>query len=386
MSGNQDPTSRLVVETFGTEDEIFGLELKYSLSDLRLFFPAGLIAFCVLLFGSAVTPVLGWVGAVAVLLGTGLFVYVTPAHKQPQNHLQDIVAFRRLPDTMSLFAADSDEQTDQITHLERVFPDGHAIRRDDGSMVAGLSIEPQSMALATESEWEAATQQFDKLLNTLSFATVTTSTGIPVDPSLITNDYADRLTDEDVRDNAELKRIIRTYQEAFPNEFEQRGTSVRRYQILVPVTVEEVLLQDREAMAKLADLPVIGGCFRILGAESNRLSEQEIIEEQQKTLTQRLADIKDGVLDLNGCSAERLTGDDLAASVEAFWTGRTMEYQTSGQYESRFEDTPADAGVVMSTGAPSKDSGTPPDDTDLEADTDTIGDIAVDGGHRGGSQ
>jgi hypothetical protein len=268
----------------------------------------------------------GILGAITVFLVTGAIVYITPAHMTPQRWLQRIVAFTRREKTKTAVGATPEEQTETLTHVGRFVPESNSLERVDGHLVAAVRVEPANMALATHDEWSTAADALGSAFNTLDFPIQIHSSARSVDPEQITASYRDRLGDPDVTANESLEDIINVYQTRLPAEFRARGTCVREYHILVPVSVRDVQLAERGALAQLESVPIVGGLFAILGAESAGLSEVEIKQQQRETLSARLDDVRSSIRGLDECDCEVVSADRLATLLEEFWTGRRTQY------------------------------------------------------------
>ncbi|MDS0243745.1 MULTISPECIES: hypothetical protein [unclassified Haloferax] len=338
-------TPRRILDEFGTSDEIFGIEIDYSLNDLKLFFPAGVVCGFILLATPQWLNIGGLLATIGILLLTVGFIFVTPSHKSPQQWLADMIMFSRAEHTKTAVAETPAKQTDSLTQVKRFLPISNLVERTDGHLVAALRVSPANLSLATDREWEAMANSFGSVLNALDFDFQIHSTARPVEPDRITAGYRERLDDSDVVANPALGDIIRVYRERFPAEFESRGTCVREYHILIPVSIREVQLADRGALAKLCEVPVIGGFIRVFGAESTQLTHEEIHERQKEELGRRLRTLESGIRDLEGCDAERVSADELSALLEEYWSGERTHYGPSaGQRNERVRSIPVVTG------------------------------------------
>ncbi|WP_224338244.1 hypothetical protein [Haloprofundus halobius] len=342
---HRDP-SRRILDEFGTSDEIFGIEIDYSLNDLKLFIPAGIVCGFILLATPQWLNVGGLLAAIGLLLVTAAFVFVTPSHKSPHEWLTDMIKFSQTEHTKTAVAESPAKQPDSLTQVKRFLPVSNLVERTDGNLVAALQVSPANLSLATDQEWEAVANSFGSMLNALDFDIQIHSTARPVEPERITAGYRERLDDPDVVENPALGDIIRVYREKFPAEFVSRGTCVREYHILIPVSIHEVQLAERGAISKLSTLPVIGGCIRILGAESTQLTYEEIRERQKEEVERRLRAVESGIRDLEGCEVERVSADELAALLEEYWSGERTHYgPSSGQQNERIRSVPIVTGT-----------------------------------------
>lgn len=332
---------RKILDTFGANDEITGIDIDYSLADLKLFLPSTAVALCwFLLFAlqdGLLTTVVGLTGGLAILGGTALIVFISPSHMTPQTWLSLIVSFVRHPKLLTLFSTRPTERTEPLTHIKRFHPETETLERLDGALVTGIRIDPANLTLATEAEWNAAADTLGNALNTLDFDLQIRSSARRVDPDQLVAGYTDRIDDPDVRSNATLRNLIESYRLRLPHEFQARGTSIREYQILIPVTIQEVQLAEHGVFSKLVDLPYFGGLFAMVGAGSTRLTPAEIRTAQRIVLAGRVHAVQDTIRGIETCQAESVSTDTLAEWIEAFWTGTHTEYGTA---ESRVRTMP----------------------------------------------
>lgn len=354
MSDRQIDTDRLVFDALGTEDEIFGAELKYGAKDLLLLPIAFLVGFAGLQVGKTVAPPLGWALFALPMIGALGAIFLSPSHRRPHHYLADVARFATRPKDLSLFSDTDREQTESVPLVDRVLPVSDGVRRTDGALVGGVDISPTSMALADDAEWETATDRYAAVLNGLEHKTVWTAGGRPVPPELITTPYEDRLTDRDGQTNDELRSLLLTYSNEFKLEFFERGTSVKQYGCYTPVTVADVQLKDRDAVQKVGRLRGIGGVLQTIGAEANRMTDAEIVDEQKQTLDERLRSVETGIADIPGVSAERMSGDALGDAIDTHWssTERSRRWEMgelSPDEVSRFADAIGADGEVGDT-------------------------------------
>ncbi|UPV98925.1 hypothetical protein M0R88_10320 [Halorussus gelatinilyticus] len=331
-----DPRRR-ILDKFGADDEIAGIDTDYTLADLKLFIPTVALALICLLSGVAsggILPILGGAfGAVIILAVTLTLVVVTPPHRTPQNWFTQILQFKRQPKLRTLTNRNPEERTETLMQISKFDADAGGVRREDGTLVGGVVVEPANMALATDEEWHIAADALGRALNSLGFDIQIRSTARQVDTADLVAGYDQRLDDADVRANDQLRSIIEVYRRRLPSEFRRRGTSVREYQILVPVSVHEVQLAERGALARLKTVPYIGGLLAVLGAESTRLSESELERAQHDLLTERRQAVEDAIRGLDSCTAEPVSAATLADWVEESWTGRRTQYDPEPDHD-----------------------------------------------------
>lgn len=329
---SRDPHRR-VLDEFGAADEIVGVDIDYSLDDLKLFVPAMFLALIIVSLGSRIlgpwATTVSLVGAVGVFLVTGVVVYIAPAHMTPHRWLKRIALFATRENTRSAVDTAPEDRPDTLTQVARFVPQADAVERQDGHLVAAVRVDPANMALATHDEWDTAANALGNALNTLEFPIQIHVSARSVDPERITESYRERRDDPDVQANDALREIVEAYETRLPAEFRARGTSLREYHILVPVSIRDVQLAERGAVSQLQSLPYIGGLLAFVGAESSGLSDAEIEQHQRETLEHRLDDVQAAIRGLDACDCEPVSADRLAALIEEFWTGRRTQYRST---------------------------------------------------------
>ncbi|MFH5802371.1 hypothetical protein [Haladaptatus sp. CMAA 1911] len=352
-TGRSHQISRRVLDAVGADDEIMGVQLHVSLEDLKLFVPIGFIAVLTFLIISSLTtdlgqyaiigPIIGGIIAVVLLLVTAAIIYIAPRNLQaPHKWLVSIAQYYRAPETMTVFSNDPHQNSASLTNVGKIRAESAAIQRaDDRSLVAGVSVTPANMALATDSEWNSMANNFRDTLDAIEFPLQIHSSSRAIDPERIAGVYTDRLTDPDVQAIPALQEVVETYRDELPREFEQRGTSIRQYQILVEVSELDVQLDSHGRLSKLADLPGIGMFLsEILGVTSG-MSAADIEREQVQELRERLLTVRRAINSLDGCSASILTADELADLVEEHWSGERTHYaDTDATTDRRFNEFP----------------------------------------------
>lgn len=346
-NGNHDPRRRILDE-FGADDEIVGIDINYSLTDLKLFVPAMVLALLIVALsarlGGRLALLGGTVGACGVFACTGAIIYITPEHTTPQNWLARIWSFTQRTKTKTAVGPTAETNTESITQIARFVPEANALERRDGTLVGALTIEPANMALATDEEWNQAADTLGSALNTLDFSIQIHSSARSVDSEQLTAHYRNRLEDADVAANPSLKTIIEVYQTRRPAEFRARATSVREYHVLVPVSVRDVQLAERGAFERLTSLPYLGELLAMIGARQSGLSESEITQRQRETLETRLDAVQGAIGGLEDCATTPISTERLATLIEEFWTGRRTDYPSQRTVRSTPIVTVGEAG------------------------------------------
>jgi hypothetical protein len=340
---SERPTSRRILDQLG-EDETL-LTTDYTPADLILLVPGFVLAFLVLGMMPAGLEVLGLALGGLVMLGTVGLIWVSPSHRVAHKWVTDAVTFHSTDvrgDTR-MMPHDSDSEPDaarSLTRVDTVLRRWNAVQRTDDAVVGAMRVRPANMALADRSDWETAADAMRDFLRSLGFDIQIYSTARPVDAQQIVAPYRDRLDDADVRENDRLRSVIQAYRQRLPEEFERRRTSVREYYILVAVSQREVQLDDQGVLARLADAPVVGPAFAVIGSGRSDLDEGELLVRQQRELHSRLQKVRRGIAGLPGCQPESVTAARLTDLLEEFWTGEPSHCDEEGGDSSRFHDVP----------------------------------------------
>jgi hypothetical protein len=238
---------------------------------------------------------------------------------------------------------DSDSDDDaarSLTNVDSVLRRWDSVKRTDGGLVGAVRVLPSNMALADSDDWDTAANALAGFLRSISYDVQIYSTARPIDASEIVGPYRDRMDDPDVRENDQLRNLIRSYREKLPEEFERRRTSVREYYFLVAVEELDVRLSEQGIIGKLRAAPYVGGLFEHIGEDRSSLSEGEILVRQQRELNSRLRDVRRGVTELPGCRPAKVSAARLADLLEEYWTGQPSHYDEEKAGSVRFHEMP----------------------------------------------
>jgi hypothetical protein len=351
MSLQDRRPSRRILAAFGEPEEFFG----FTLADLKLLLPA---LFTGLIIGgntpAAIQPA-GWLLGGALVVASLIVIYAAPDHQTATAWLWEKVRYSLTPSRFVLDATDersstADElhptvessdgsgesavlsgevalgDTESLTEFERFHLKADTGERADGYVFGALRVEPANMALATRDDWERVAEQFGAVVNGIEFPFQIYSRGTPVDPERITAGYRDRLDGDDLQATPAFRELVATYAQRFPDEFAQRGTGVREYYVVVPVSPLAVQtggsrLGEDGLLAQLGELPYVGGFIRGFTAARSSTAHEETRTRQLAELDRRLNTLADGLRRIEGCRSDRLASEELAAVLDDFWTG-----------------------------------------------------------------
>lgn len=247
----------------------------------------------------------------------GIVVYLTPSHLTTIQWFGMIAGFVNRPTRVPHEAAMAH------THVAALHSAHDVIERTDGAFVALIQVSPPSMALATDREWAAKANAFQEFLNTtveFPIQLYSTTRSFPADEYLA--HYEARRSDPDVRSNPRLATLIDEYIEWYRADIDQRRMTIRDHYIVVPVTPDEVRFERRSLTQRLTDIPVLGVFIEAVVAprrDEERAAMFEAVDERARLLRQ-------GVREIEGCTAHRVTAADAAELLASFWRGEAVAY------------------------------------------------------------
>jgi hypothetical protein len=279
-------------------------------------------------------------------------VYLCPADREPLGWLRAILRFKRAPKRLTQHADAEHKRTQSLVGIERMVSIHGMARRTDGTLVGLVEVEGRDMALAETSVWEAAGAGFESMADGLDGSFEVFSPARTVDPGRIAKGYVGREYDSDVRENATLSALIETYQGDLPTELNRRGTAVRRFYVVVWVTESEVRRQDHGALAKLADVRLLGGAIRRVGLARREASDAEINARQKSILSSRKRAVRNGLAGIEDVETSEVDSEQFAAVLTEYWTGirtdhagkRPPKHQTPVVTAEPDDETPSETG------------------------------------------
>ena len=332
MSNPSDPSKR-IPKSLGTDTQLLG---QYSLTDLLVAGMPGVVVILVTqvvlpksleIAGVPVTPLTIPVAALAIGVGA-LFVYLTPAYTTSIDWLEQFAAFHRSETDLG------HEEAREYTQVERILPRRDAIVRTDSALVGAVHVDPPTMALATDQEWQTKSEAFRDFVNTtvdFPIQIYSTTQAFPADEYL--QRYDDRLSDADVKDNAQLQDLIEHYVEWYERELAERRMTIRDHYVVVPVTPRGVRFERDGLAAKLADLPLLGVLIRT--ATSPPVAEERAAMADE--LDERLRQVERGLRGIEDVESSRIGAEELTGVIGEFWAGQSLDH---GDLSHRIRTTP----------------------------------------------
>ncbi|WP_089776783.1 hypothetical protein [Haloferax massiliensis] len=352
MSTDSDAAERRIMDEFGEESRIPGLNIEEGDVGVLIAFPLlGLfIAGLTGLDSLAVPLITGGVG-----LGVAV-IYVAPDHLTAWAWAKDVSRFATRPrrtfsagpstDTQEAVRNEGglanytpfkpDERTQDLTNIERAWPGVGAIQRSDGVMEAFIEVNPGNMDFAMSDDWaslHAAGAEFanKELDSKLKFHATTRS--FPVEQ--LTANIEQRLSDDDVTQNPVFRELLEEYRETRPQAMRNRGTQQIRFFIGVEVSPLEVydrFRDERTPAEKLTGLPGIGFLFNPFVTRREDLSAAEERARMLDRLETRITNIESGFIQqASGWSARRLSTVELFVLAMDFWNGHEHDYDDPRQ-------------------------------------------------------
>ena len=330
--------TRRNLDSLGTMGVMDLGDTDIAFSDVILLF-ASLMGFLIL--GNIVPDGRNWAIfalAVSCLMvgGVLLGIYVSPPQMSFHKWLKCKIGFRFGADYRSAHNGDSGRITkdsistngerralEDLTRVDGFAPQADAIWRFDGALVGGVGIDPAELSLASKADWEAAADELGNIINSLDYSGQLRNGSVKIDTEAVRREFGSRLGDEDVRSNPNLQRNVGMYKHQLSAQMDSKNASIRGFQMLAPVTMEEVQMQGHRVLGRMDDLPVIGPHIASMLA-SRDLTVAEIRYRQERIMKERRASLEKNLGGITGCDADQLSMDDVINVLEESWTGERV--------------------------------------------------------------
>ena len=337
LQGTKNATRRNL-DSLGTMGVLDFADTDIAFSDVILLF-ASFMTFLIL--GNVVPDGRNW--AILALSVSGLLIggvlvgiYVSPPQMSFYKWLKCKIGFKFGTDYRSAHNGDSGRITEDsvstngerraledLTRVDGFAPQSDAVWRFDGALVGGVSIDPAELSLASQEDWEAAADELGSIINALEHPGELRNGSVKIDTEAVTRMFGDRLGDTDVRSNPTLQQNVVMYKNRLPDQMESKNASIRGFQMLAPVTMEEVQMQGHRVLDRMNDLPVIGSRIASILA-SRDLTVAEIRYRQERILKERRESLETNLSGITGCDADQLSMDELINVLEESWTGERV--------------------------------------------------------------
>lgn len=335
---NKKNATRRNLDSLGTMGVMDLGDADIEFSDVILLF-ASFMGFLVL--GNMVPDGRNWalfVLVVSCLMIGGVFlgIYVSPPQMSFYKWLKCKIGFKFGADYRSAHVADSGRITkdristngdrralEDLTRVDGFAPQADAVWRFDGALVGGVRIDPAELSLASTADWEAAADELGSVINSLEHSGQLRNGSVKIDTESVKRMFGDRLGDADVRGNPNLQQNVAMYKNKLPDQMDLKNASIRGFQILAPVTMEEVQMQGHRVLGRMNDIPVIGSRIASMLASRN-LTIAEIRYRQERIMEERRTSLEKNLGGITGCDADQLSMDDVINVLEESWTGERV--------------------------------------------------------------
>lgn len=306
-------TPARIPNAIGTGTKLFG---RYTLTDIAVgLTPAVAIALAIKLLvpsnlsvaGVTVQSVALPLVGIGVALG-GVIVLLSPSHTDSLTWLTSVGEY------FSSTRKQGPTAARDVAQVRRIHPTKNAIERSDGALLGMLSVDPASMALATEAEWAQQANAFSEFLNTrVEFPVQIFSTTRAVSTADHLAPYRRRLESGEL--DANLAALTREYIEWFESDIQRRESTVRDHYVVVAVPPRSVQFDDEAINGKLANLPVVGFLLQLWSQDP----KSALRERQATELQSRLRRLEAGIRSIDGCAARQLPLEDSVRLIARYW-------------------------------------------------------------------
>lgn len=225
------------------------------------------------------------------------------------------------------------ERAQEITRVRRIHRDVGVLERDDDVMVGAVKVDPANMALASPERWQQMVGEWKNFINhNLDFPiqVYCTTKILPIEDYM--SQYQSRASDPDIANRPIMKALLEEFTEWYPEYLSWQGTNQREYYILVTSSEEELRETDvgeKGVFEQAEAIPGLGKYIGSLRASRDERSEREIEAELIQSVEQRCRTVaNEGVMPLAGCSADRVTGIELAVMIKEYWQSREAQVDT----------------------------------------------------------
>lgn len=348
------PITRRVMNRFQERDRLPYLEVEEREAKIVLL-PGFIVGFAMAVVGAARLILLGFIAGIAIGFA---ITWASPRHLPTETWIRDLLRYYLArPKTVYQAATETDqpqsegglaeynplvtaEDTRELTAIYRAWPGAGTIERTDGTMEAFVEIDPANRDFAQSEEWATAQENARAFANqnlTFNMKYHVTTRSFPV--HRLVEDIDDRLSDPDVQENETFEELLREYRETRPESLE--GTQQFHFYIGVEVSPVEVYgeQQEKTALERLADLPVVGVLLNVVVSKSDGLSDDEIRQRMFTELDDRVRTVEDEFVGaIDDWESRRLSTAELFGLAVDFWNG--VEHD-QGDVDGLLRESPA---------------------------------------------
>lgn len=218
-----------------------------------------------------------------------------------------------------------DEQTKDLTNIERAWSGAGVIERSDGTIEAFIELHPANMDFGMGDDWAAVQRAAREFANgELDFSLTFHATTQSFPAHELVKQLEDRLTDDDITANETFHALVTEYRNRRPTDLADARQI--RYFLGVEVTEFDVhrrYSQEPTPAARLATFPILG-ILATPFVTRETYSETERQRRMIEALDERIHTVQTGLVEaVPGWSATRLSTLELFVLNQAFWNGES---------------------------------------------------------------
>lgn len=219
------------------------------------------------------------------------------------------------------------EETTELTLIDEVDIENGVVRLEDGSFVAGVTVEGMGMLLADDDMQESARMKYQQALNSLNFPITVRGTSRQFDISSIINRYEERLSDTDIKDRPVMERVLKAKKQFIQQEVKKLGMNNKEYSIIIRASYQDNSMDNDPFDFNIIDpQSPIGQKLQEWGVGITK--DGSVEDELVKKATDRADTVAKAIQRNRRLDADPMTGDELADSLRFFW--RREEVDSSG--------------------------------------------------------
>ncbi len=334
-----------VIEDVSTEDTL-ATDIPF-IGDLTTLdaITAATPPFAIMMIGQMIAPPEYSDHVMYVVLITGIIgllaLVATPHHTPLGKFMQNFLHHQRRPskvryrrnneseDVLDRSFLEYDERAQDLTEVNRIYPQYDTLELDDGTMVGALRVTSANLDTADPQRQMSAIQEAkDFFENTLNFDLQLYITTHGFDAETALSQYRERLNDDELKNNPILEYHCRNHIRWVTQRM--GGRPIREFYMVVPVTREEIREQDEDdetVSSSLEALPVIGKAFGVTVEDDYKMTTNEVRLEQISEVDSRLETLRSQFVNAIGeeTEAERVVASQYAAILREFWEGELVD-------------------------------------------------------------
>lgn len=238
-----------------------------------------------------------------------------------------------------------EDETVNYIGIKRLYPRNNAMLKTDDNMVGMVEVGGMNLDIQSGGALETAADGFEDFFNNqLSDRGYELQIYMPMrkfSPGNKMSDLSSRKEDREISDNKIMKRYVEDRKVWMEDKLSEH--LVRKFYIVVEVSVQEAT--DNKSVAsggidieKIPGSDIIEGMKAVFGNAVSGLgsmSDDEIKEEQIKTLNERLSFIKTNMKQSDGQKVEIKGAEEMGVLLREFWEGEDVRKSEIDNYIRR---------------------------------------------------